>query len=51
MTHPAPPPRVRDGAPTREYGAMPKFMGWIPFLVFVVGAAAGSVVGLMEFYS
>jgi hypothetical protein len=30
---------------------MPKFMGWIPFLVFVLGATAGSVVGLMEFYA
>jgi hypothetical protein len=30
---------------------MPKFMGWIPFVVFVLGAAAGSAVGLMEFYA
>jgi hypothetical protein len=30
---------------------MPKFMGWIPFLVFVLGAAVGSAVGLMEFYA
>jgi hypothetical protein len=30
---------------------MPKFMGWIPFLVFVLSAAAGSAVGLMEFYA
>jgi hypothetical protein len=51
VRHPAPHPRLHDGASTREDGAMPKFMGWIPFLVFVVGAAAGSVVGLMEFYS
>jgi len=29
---------------------MPKYMGWIPFLVFVAGAAIGSVVGLVEFY-
>jgi hypothetical protein len=30
---------------------MPKFMGWIPFVVFVLGAAAGSAVGLAQFYS
>jgi hypothetical protein len=30
---------------------MPKFMGWIPFLVFVLGATAGSAVGLMQFYA
>jgi len=30
---------------------MPKFMGWVPFIVFVVGAAAGSAIGLVQFYA
>jgi hypothetical protein len=30
---------------------MPKFMGWIPFVVFVLGAGVGSAVGLMQFYA
>jgi len=30
---------------------MPKFMGWIPFVVFVAGALAGSAVGLAQFYA
>ena len=30
---------------------MPKFMGWIPFLAFVVAAAAGSLIGILQFNS
>jgi len=36
---------------TGQDGSMPKFMGWIPFIVFVVGAAAGSAIGLVQFYA
>jgi len=42
---------VHAGGGTGQDGAMPKFMGWIPFVVFVVAAAAGSAIGLAQFYA
>jgi hypothetical protein len=28
---------------------MPKFMGWVPFAVFVLAASVGSLIGILEF--
>jgi len=36
---------VQEG---RQYGPMSKAFGWVPFLLFVVAAAAGSLVGYLQ---
>lgn len=42
-------PACARGAARARMGAMERIAGWVPFLIFLVLAAAGSAAGIAEF--